>query len=137
MTTQTILLASWQKAHTKLMSIYGEDITVTRNTETLDADGQITGVSTTSDTGVNVRISPLSEEDREFLGIGIITTGSQKMITNPSYDLSNLGNSFSFENGDIITTADSVEHMVSKLIRKFSIGDTEVCRTFLIKRVDT
>ena len=137
MTTKAKLLSGWQSGHTKLMSIYGEDITVTRNVEVEDGDGQVISVTPTSDTGVNVRISPLAEEDREFLGIGIITKGLQKMITNPSYDLTNLGNSFIFENGDIITTSDSVEHMVNKMIRKFEIGATEVWRTFLIRRKDT
>jgi len=139
MPTGANLLASFQARHSAVMTKKKELVTFTRDTETLDTEGRVTAVSSTSDTDVQMIIQPINEEDRKLLGRGVSKEGFMKAYCDPSYDLTNNGDDTTIEVGDRITRSSaygSTVYRVEVIVSKEPVYGTELYRKILLRRVD-
>jgi len=120
---------TWRTNGDALIDKTGENVTLTKESKTLDSEGKVTSVSTTSDT-IKVKIQPITEDERQLYGRGEVVTGIFKLFTKNHYDLTNNGDDSKVEVGDIITR-NSIDFRVEQANNQ----GNEVHKEFIIRRI--
>lgn len=115
----------------------GEDVTLIKVSNTLDTEGRVTASSETSDTGVRVKIQPISERNRRLVGRGASEEGTMLLFAKRSYDLTNNGDGTRIEPGDKVTRSgiSTDTYRVETLVGKKMCSGGDVYHKFIIKRV--
>ena len=123
------------ESHNNIINTDSEQVTLIRETNTIDADGAVINVTETSDTDLNMKIQPITEQDRKLVGRGISVEGYMKAYADRSYDLTNIGDGTRVTVGDIIQRSDEQKYRVETINRFFMSGG-EIYRKLLMRKLD-
>lgn len=114
---------------------YSTSVTWVRNASTEDEMGRENARSETFSATIDIIMQPVTEKDRDIIALGISVSGHMKAYAKRKYSTS--AGDKSIKTGDFITSADSSEYIVEKIIGKFG-GQTdgfEVFRKLILRQV--
>jgi hypothetical protein len=99
---------------------------------TTDGLGYVTAAPTSSVT-IEMRIYPLTDKERQLLGIGVETVGQFIGYFKASYE--ELGTTYTVEPGDVVTDENGVKYRVEQIAYKGALGGTEIYRKCVLQRI--
>lgn len=97
-----------------------------------DGLGYVTAAPTSSVT-IQMRIYPLTDKERQLLGIGVETVG--QFVGYFKHEYEELGTTYTVEPGDIVTDSNSVQYRVEQIAYKGALAGTEIYRKCILQRI--
>ena len=118
------------------LSEIGNIITITRPTETKDAIGSVTNSSIVSYT-IKCIIQPITEKDRDIIGMGLFEKGTMKIFLKYEYtsdDDSSISGYFTPKLDDIITDYYGIDWRIIQIAAIVKYKDTPIFMKAIVKR---
>lgn len=117
-----------------LISEQGQEFALTKQDETTDGMGGVTGVDETN-VFISGHLQPLSEKEREMISAGEIEKGNAKVYCKHEYIQD--GKEYVIDTGDILKDGLGRKWRVETIEGRFTVLGFEIYRKVIVNRLDT
>lgn len=117
------------KDFSSFMTLYGQAMTVTRTTQTLDSMSTVSATSTSTFT-ITAMFQDISAKDWTIHDMGLAVPGNRKLYAQSD----NAGNQV--KEGDVVTDINGSLWRIIKIIKEPNISSTEVYRSCIVRSVN-